>query len=264
MFDFRFDGDDGVAGHSLGNLILAALSRLDGRFPMAVERAGEILAIRGRVLPATGTDVRLEAQLVDGRHVEGESRIAAAGGRIRHLRLVPGSAAALPEARAAIADAQLVVIGPGSLYTSLIPVLLVDGIVEEIVRSGARVVLVMNLMTEPGETDGMTAADHVRAVRRHAPGLRIHDVLLAATPISPRRLEAYADRGARLVTADLAALRALGCRPVRRHVLADGDKIRHDPGRLAAALIGADAHPLGRGDHEVRSYPEVPHARQSM
>ena len=264
MFDFRFDGDDGVAGHSLGNLILAALSRLDGRFPMAVERAAEILAIRGRVLPATGADVRLEAQLVDGRHVEGESHIAAAGGRIRHLRLVPGSAAALPEARAALADAQLVVIGPGSLYTSLIPVLLVDGIVEEIVRSGARVVLVMNLMTEPGETDGMTAADHVRAVRRHAPGLRIHDVLLAATPISPRRLEAYADRGARPVAADLAALRALGCRPVRRHVLADGDKIRHDSGRLAAALIGADTHPLGSGPHEVHSYPEVRHARPSV
>jgi uncharacterized cofD-like protein len=264
MFDFRFDGSDGVAGHSLGNLILAALSRIDGRFPMAIERAGEILAIRGRVLPATGADVRLEAQLADGRHVEGESRIAAAGGRVQHLRLVPGAAAALPEARAALAGAELVVIGPGSLYTSLIPVLLVDGIVEEIVRSGARVALVMNLMTEPGETDGMTAADHVRAVRRHAPGLRIHDVLLAATPISPRRLAAYADRGARPVAADLAALRALGCRPVRRHVLADGEKIRHDPGRLAVALIGADIRHLGRGEHEVRSCSEGHHARQGM
>ena len=111
---------------------------------------------------------------------------------------------------------------------------------------------------------GMTAADHVRAIRRHAPGLRIHDVLLPATPISPRRLAAYADGGARPLAADLAALRALGCRPVRRHVLADGDKIRHDPGRLAAALLGADAHHLGRGEHEVHSYSEVHHARQGM
>jgi uncharacterized cofD-like protein len=192
--------------------------------------------------------------MADGRHVEGESRISGAGGRVRHLRLVPGPPPTLPEARAAIADAELVVIGPGSLYTSLIPVLLVDGIVEEIVRSGARVVLVMNLMTEPGETDGMTAADHVRAIRRHAPGLRIHDVLLAASPISPRRLQAYADRRAEPVLTDLAALRGLGCRPVRRHVLADGEKIRHDPGRLADAILGGAA----RGQYDAHAHAEVP------
>jgi uncharacterized cofD-like protein len=241
MFDFRFGGSDGLAGHSLGNLILTALSRLEDRFPAAVERAGEILGIRGRVLPATGADVRLVAELADGSLVEGESRIAAARGRIRRVRLVPDEAPVLPEAHCAIADAELVVLGPGSLYTSLIPVLLVRGIAEEITRSGARVVLVMNLMTEPGETDGMTAADHVRALRRHAPGLRIHDVILAATPVSSRLLQAYAASGARPVDGDLAALRALGCRPVRGQILAAGDKIRHDPRRLAAAVLRAAA-----------------------
>jgi len=237
MFDFRFDGGDGLAGHSLGNLILAALSRLEDRFPAAVARAGEFLDIQGSVLPATGADVRLLAELADGSRVEGESRIAAARGRIRRVRLVPDDVLALPEAQRAIAEADLVVIGPGSLYTSLIPVLLVRGIADEIARSGARVVLVMNLMTEPGETDGMTAADHVRAVRRHAPSLPIHEVILETTPISTRLLASYAALGARPVIADLAALRALGCRPVLERTLAVGDKIRHDPHRLAAAVI---------------------------
>jgi uncharacterized cofD-like protein len=239
MFDFRFDGSDALAGHSLGNLILAALSRLEDRFPAAVERAGEILGIRGRVLPVTGTDVRLVAELADGSHVEGESSIATMRGRIRRVRLVPDEASALPEVQRAITGAELVVIGPGSLYTSLIPVLLVRGIAEGIARSGARVVLVMNLMTEPGETDGMTAADHVRAIWRHAPGLPIHDVLLDANPVSAQLLGPYAACGARPVAADLAALRDLGCRAVRREIVADGEKIRHDPRRLAAAVLRA-------------------------
>src|SRR5438093_2575944 len=130
MFDFRFDGNDGLAGHSLGNLILAALSRLEDRFPAAVERAGEILGVRGRVLPVTGVDVRLVAELADGSHVEGESSIATVRGQIRRVRLLPDEASALPEAEQAIAGAELVVIGPGSLYTSLIPVLLVRGVAE--------------------------------------------------------------------------------------------------------------------------------------
>ncbi len=262
MFDFRFEGSDGVAGHNLGNLILTALSHLEGRFPEAVERAGEILGIRGRVLPATDSDVRLLAELADGSHVEGESRIAAARGQIRRVRLVPGAAAALPQARAAIADAELVVIGPGSLYTSLIPVLLVRGIAEAIRRSGARVLLVMNLMTEPGETDGMTAADHVRALRRHAPGLPIDDVLLAASPISPRVLAAYATCGAEPVAADVDALRALGCRPVRQRMVTARGRIRHEPRRLAAAVLGAaEEHRAGRQREQTREGHALPAPR---
>ena len=262
MFDFRFEGSDGVAGHNLGNLILTALSHLEGRFPEAVERAGEILGIRGRVLPATDSDVRLLAELADGSRVEGESRIAAARRRIRRVRLVPAAAAALPQARAAIADAELVVIGPGSLYTSLIPVLLVRGIAEAIRRSGARVLLVMNLMTEPGETDGMTAADHVRALRRHAPGLPIDDVLLAASPISPRVLAAYAACGAEPVAADLHALRALGCRPVRQRMVTARGRIRHEPRRLAAAVLGAaEEHRAGRQREQTREGHALPARR---
>jgi uncharacterized cofD-like protein len=264
MFDFRFRGSDGVAGHNLGNLVLAALSQLEGRFPAAVERAGEMLGIRGRVVPATGADVRLVAELADGSQVEGESRIAAgaAGRPIRRVRLVPGGATALPEARAAIADADVVVIGPGSLYTSLIPVLLVRGLVKEIERSGARVILVMNLMTEPGETDGMSAADHVRALLRHAPRLPIHDVLLAAGPISPRVRAAYAAYGAKPVAADLAALRALGCRPLRRPMVAARGWLRHEPRRLAAAILGIAAERRsGQADEEVRRRQPVSAAR---
>jgi len=237
MFDYRFDGGDGVAGHSLGNLILAALCRLEDRFPAAVQRAGEILGIRGRVLPATATNVHLVAELADGRTVPGESRIAAARGRIARIRLVPDDAVALPEARRAIAASDLVVIGPGSLYTSLIPVLLLRDLSDAIARSGARVALVMNLMTEPGETDGARVHDHVLAIRRHAPRMPIHDVLVNSAPIPSRLTERYAAEGAVPIAPDVHALHALGCRAVRADLLAPGHLVRHDPDKLARAVL---------------------------
>jgi uncharacterized cofD-like protein len=178
--------------------------------------------------------------------------------------LVPADAAALPEAVRAIAAADLIVIGPGSLYTSIIPVLLVRGIAEEISRSGARVVFVMNLMTEPGETDGMTAADHVCALLRHVPGMPVHEVLVAAMPTSSRLLAGYAASGARPVTADVAALRALGCRPVRRRLIAGGDKVRHDPRRLAAAVLRADQRHRWRDERAASpGPPSAPFGRPS-
>ncbi len=145
----------------------------------------------------------------------------------------------LPSADAvdAASRADLVIIGPGSLYTSLIPVLLVKGLREAIERSGARVVLVMNLTTEPGETDGYTAADHLVAIRRHAPDLPIHDVLLSSSPIPEDMVRAYAESEATPVAPNVELLRALGHRPVMRDLLGSGPKIRHDPHRLAAAIL---------------------------
>ena len=237
LFGFRFEGRRDVGGHSLGNLILTALSLSEGGLAEAVDRAAEVLAVRGRVLAATRADVSLVAELTGGAEVRGEAAITRAGGRIDRLRLAPDDAALEPRAVAALRAADLVVIGPGSLFTSLIPPLLLRGFSDAVAESGARVVLVMNVMTERGETDGLTAAQHVLALRRHAPRLPLHDVLLDTTPIPDEVRARYAAGGAAPVPADLREIEALGCRPVRRGLLAEGRKIRHDPRALAAALL---------------------------
>jgi uncharacterized cofD-like protein len=239
LFDFRFSGaaEPGVGGHNLGNLILTALSELQRDFLRGVESATELLAVRGRVLPATLADVTLVAEFADGSEVAGESRIAALRRTIHRVRLEPEGACPLPDARRAIGSADLVVLGPGSLYTSIIPVLLVRQLTRAIARSRARVVLVMNLMSEPGETEGYTPGDFVRAIRRHAPFLPIHDVLLNRAPI-PEALQArYAAHGAQPIPADAESLHALGCRAVARDLVGTGLKIRHDPDKLARAVL---------------------------
>lgn len=233
IFNFRFQGEVEMGDHSLGNLILTALSLSERDFCKAVERGSEILRVRGRVLPATAERVTLRAEFTDGSCIQGESQIASVRRPIQKVKLEPEESPALPQAREAIAAADLVVIGPGSLYTSLIPVLLAKGLAEAIAGSHARVVLVMNLMTEPGETDGYTAADHLLAIRRHAPQLPIHDVLLNAAPISREMTERYAAESAVPVSDGID----LGCRPVKRDLLEVGPKVRHDTHKLAQAVL---------------------------
>jgi uncharacterized cofD-like protein len=246
MFGFRFDGGGEVAGHSLGNLILTALSRLESDFVRAVERAGEMLSVRGRVLPSTLDDVTLVAELADGSYVERESRIAAVRRPIRRVHLRPREARALPAACQAILAADLILVGPGSLYTSLLPVLLVDELAAAVAQSRAHVVLVMNLMSEPGETDGYTAADFVRAFRRHVPHLPIHDVLLNTRPIAADLRQRYAAEGAVPMSLEGGALQALGCRPVEGDLLGVGPAIRHDPQKLAWAVLELAAEVAAR------------------
>lgn len=236
LFGFRFSGHGDVAGHSLGNLILTALSLVHGDFTEAIERAEEILGVRGRVLASTAQNVSLVGELDDGGHVRGESAIGRADGRVRRIRLEPEDAPLLPQAREALRRADLVVIGPGSLYTSVLPPLLLRGLPEAIEESGARVVLVMNVMTE-GESTGLSAAGHIQALRRHAPRLPIHDVLLNTTPIPHRMLARYAGLGAFPVACDERHIAALGCRVVKRQLLAASRKVRHDPRAVAAALL---------------------------
>lgn len=169
--------------------------------------------------------------------IEGESQISSVPRTIRSVFLEPQHPKAYARAVDAALRADLVVIGPGSLYTSLIPVLLVRELTDVIRRSGARVVLVMNLTTEPGETDGYTAADHLLAIRRHAPDMPIHDVLLNATPIPDKLVRAYSAARAVPVSPDVELLRALGYRPVMRDLLRQDAKIRHDPHKLADAIL---------------------------
>jgi uncharacterized cofD-like protein len=247
VFDFRFTRGHEVAGHSLGNLILTALTELEQDFARAVAQVGRMLSIRGRVLPSTTRNVVLKAELSDGTVIEGESRIAGARSPIRRLRLDPADAAAPPEALDALESADLVVLGPGSLYSSLVAVLLARELPEAIARSRARVVLVMNLMTEPGETDGYTGVDHLIAVRRHAPMLPIHEVLVNTAPLAPELVARYAAQGAAPVPADVKLLTALGLTVVEGDLLAAGNDVRHDPDKLGRALLARIGESEGRG-----------------
>lgn len=235
LFNFRFD--DKVGGHSLGNLMLTALTVLEKDFTRAVELAGKLLAVRGRVWPATADEVDLLAEFSDGSCAMGESCIASVGRSISRVSLVPAGARALPQAVGAIGAADLVVLGPGSLYTSLLPTLLVRDIVGAIAESQARVVLVMNLMSEPGETDGYCAMDVLDAIHRHAPELCIHSVVLNDATIPATLMRRYADEGASPITYDPASIQAAGYRPVCRPLLGDGPLVRHDPRKLAQALL---------------------------
>jgi len=237
IFDFRFHGDGELGGHNLGNLILTALAQMDGDLLGAIEWAAGALGVHGTVLPASLEPLMLRADYEDGSRVNGESHIAAVRRRIEQVSIRPAGARAFPQAIRAIQDADLVVIGPGSLYTSIMPVLLVREIADAIQRSVARVVLVMNLMTEPGETDGYSPVDFVAAIRRHAPGLTIHDVLMNNAPIPGNAAARYATGGAAAVEVDPNPLRFLGCAPALRNLLDEGMKIRHDSRKLGTAVL---------------------------
>ena len=237
LFDFRFHGKSELGGHNLGNLILTALSQMEEDLPGAIAWAADVLDVRGRVLPASLEPLTLRAAYEDGSCMDGESRIALRRRRIRRIFVRPAAARALPEAVEAIHQADLILIGPGSLYTSVMPVLLIHEIARAIERSPARVALVLNLMTEPGETDGYSAQDFVSAIQDHAPRLRVTDVLINCTPIADHRIDRYATEGADVVRIETDPLRFMGCAPALRDLLEDGEKVRHDPRKLGRAVM---------------------------
>jgi uncharacterized cofD-like protein len=245
LFDFRFRGEGELGGHNLGNLILTAMSQLEDDLLGAIAWASSVLAVHGRVLPASLEPLTLRADYEDGTCMDGESRIAAAPKRIERLSIRPAGARALPQALRAIHGADLIVIGPGSLYTSILPILLIHDIALAIEHSMARVLLVLNLMTEPGETDGYSAADFVLALQRHAPRLRIRDVLINNAPVGGPALARHEAKGGRPVAVDPDSLRFLSCAPVLRDQLEEGAHVRHDSRKLAHAV-------LELADEEVR------------
>jgi len=237
LFQFRFAGGEGLSGHSFGNLFLAALTELTGDFPQAILTAERVLSVRGRILPATLAAVQLRGHGISGRIYEGESLIGRAHERLARIELVPAAPAAHPPALAALRDADLVVLGPGSLYTSILPNLLLPELRDALAAAAAPVVLVVNLMTQPGETDGLDAADHLAALEAHV-GDGVVDALLAHRgELDEERLAPYRAEGAAPVTVDRAALAAHGVRALERHLVAAGGLVRHDPERLADALL---------------------------
>jgi len=237
LFQYRFPAGRGLAGHSFGNLFLTALTNVTGDFPEAVRVSAQVLAIRGRIFPATAQNVTLKAELENGTIVAGETNISRSRVRIRRVRLVPRRVHPVPDVIAAIRAADLVLVGPGSLYTSIIPNLLVEGVVKAIVASRARCVYIANLMTQPGETQHYSVADHVRAIYEHTrPGL-FDSVVINRTPASRRLLRRYQAQKAEPVRPSLAELDRMGLRYVTADLLHQDGVIRHDQTRLADLLL---------------------------
>jgi uncharacterized cofD-like protein len=237
LFQYRFPSGRGLSGHSFGNLFLAALTKVTGDFPEAVRLSAQVLAIRGRIFPSTAENVTLEAELENGRVVAGETKISRSRRRIREVRLVPRRARPLPEVLEAIREADLVLVGPGSLYTSIIPNFLVAGVADAVMRSRATRVYIANLMTQPGETQGYSVADHVRAIYEHTRKGLFDWVVVNRTPVTPRVLRRYRAEGAEPVRPAFAELQGLGPRCVAGDLLHQDGVVRHDQRRLARLLL---------------------------
>lgn len=237
LFDYRFPAGRGLKGHSFGNLFLTALTSVTGDFPRAVKVCSEVLAIVGRIYPSTAANVALEARLADGTVVSGESRISHSRSRIERVSLKPRRCRPLPETLEAIAAADLITLGPGSLFTSVIPNLLVEGIPEAIQASPAVKAYIVNLMWQPGETTGFSAADHICAILRHAPGRLLDQVAVNTRPISEELRRQYARKHAMPVELDLDRIRAMGLSVVSGDLLEETVKIRHSPAALARIAL---------------------------
>ncbi len=237
LFQYRFHAGRGLSGHSFGNLFLTALTHVTGDFAEAVRVSGEVLAIRGRIFPATLENVSLAALMSDGSTVLGETKIARRGKKIRRLSLRPRQVNPLPEVLEAIREANLILIGPGSLYTSILPNLLVSGVAEAIEKSSATRVYIANLMTQPGETDGLSLAEHVAALYDHTRRKLIDWVVASNQAVSPSVAGRYRKEGAEPVRVDLPKLQRMGVRTLLDNLLEEHGVVRHNAARLSRLLI---------------------------
>jgi uncharacterized cofD-like protein len=249
MFNYRFEGDSALRGHSLGNLLIAAMTDIMGGFDHAILAASEVLAIRGAIYPSTLEHVRLRATLEDGNVLLGETAISGEHvvgsqvpqhAKISRLEIEPASAEPVNQAIAAIENAHVVVIGPGSLYTSVLPNLVIRKIGETLRKSSACRVYVGNIMTQPGETERYTVEDHVHAIIDHA-GPALDAVIVNNGIPSSEVLSTYAAKDQFPVTYELDRIREMGITPIPMDVTGDGNWVRHDPDALADAVFVAFA-----------------------
>ncbi len=241
LFRYRFRGNGALGGHSFGNLFLAALTEVTGDFSEAVKLSSEILAIKGRIFPATTSDVHLVAELLDGNVVHGESEISKVGTKIKNIRLEPEKCEPLPEALSAIENADIITVGPGSLYTSLVPPILVQGAAEAIGKSSAIKLFVCNLMTQPGETDGYNSRKHLEIVKEYAPTLDFDYIVINSRPISAKQLSLYGHEGASQLglrgSISPTSINFDNVEIVHADLLDEGEKVRHNPERLAQTIL---------------------------
>lgn len=239
LFRYRFAGKGELGGHSFGNIFLAALSGVTGDFAEAVRLSSEILASKGRIYPATTANVRLAAELEDGSVVRGESKIGRVGGGIKRLYLEPASCKPMPEALQAVREADIITLGPGSLFTSLLPPLLVEGMPQAIAESPAVKIFICNLMTQPGETDGFTSRKHLEVVKQYAPEIQFDLIIVNDRPISEKQAELYKHEGAEQIGihGSIGDSPIEGARIIYDNLLDEGEMVRHNPKKLAGLVL---------------------------
>lgn len=238
LFKYRFTNGEGLEGHSFGNLFLTALYDITGDMVSAVRASSRVLSIRGRVLPATLDDMKLVAEMEDGRIIHGESTIPEAHGKIKRLFTEPANCKALPDVIQAIRDAELIILGPGSLYTSVIPNLLIKEISEEIIKSKAKKIYVCNIMTQPGETDNYTVSDHLKALIQHAGSNKIVDAVLVNDYLPDNLAGKYQEAGSYPVKLDVSEVKKLGIKIFAKKLIQDSREglVRHSSTRVARAV----------------------------
>ena len=238
LFQYRFRNGEGLEGHSFGNLFLTALCSITGDMVRAVKESSNVLSIRGRVLPSTLDDMKLVAEMEDGRIIHGESNIPEAHGKIKRLFTDPQNCHALTDVISAIRDAELIILGPGSLYTSVIPNLLIQEISHEIAKSNAKKIYVCNIMTQPGETDGYSVCDHVNAIMKHAGSKKVIDAVLVNDFMPSNLAKKYEMAGSYPVKLDFENLKKLGVKLVTRKLIEDSKEglVRHSSNRVARAI----------------------------
>lgn len=236
LMQYRFTGDSPLAGHNFGNLFLAAMTDITWDFEAAIKESSKVLAVRGQVLPATLENIILKAELIDGSMIYGETKISRSKLPIRRLYIEPEESRPVPEALIAIKEADVIIIGPGSLYTSIIPNLLVKEIATAIKSSAALKIYICNAMTQPGETDNYTASDHIKAIVTHS-GEGLMDIALVNTdPVPSEILERYHEEGAQPVNADFDKIKNYGVTPLGAKVISKSKVIRHDGFKLAKMI----------------------------
>lgn len=260
LFQYRFKSGEGLEGHSFGNLFLTALTGVTGDFSKAVEDSATILATRGHIYPATTANSQLYAVMHDGSYVRGETNITASDKRIVELRMAPANAKPLPKTLEAIEQADLITIGPGSLFTSLVPNLLVRDVSKAIQQSRAIKAFVCNLMTQANESLGLTASDHIRALYKHARHEFFDYALVNSTPASAALQQKYAEQQQSPIEADLERIEALGVKPILGDYLLEG--MRED-GLIARHNTNNVAHDLLRLMMELREVPVSASRQQS-
>ncbi len=239
LFQYRFSGDGPLSGHNFGNLFLAALSEMTGDFAEAVRLSSEILASKGHIYPASVSNITITAQLNDGVEVRGETNISKVGPRIKRLFLEPPNSKPHVDALEAIRGADLITVGPGSLFTSLLPPLLVPDVEAEFKTAKGVKVFICNLMTQPGETDGMTASKHLQIVSEHAPGIRFDYIFLNNALISDDQRKKYDAEGAEQIGihGSIDGTTIGQTKVIHTDLLASGQLVRHDNDRLASILL---------------------------
>lgn len=237
LMQYRFTGDSPLAGHCFGNLFIAAMAQAEGGMEEGLNATSQILKVRGRVIPSTLDDIQLQAEMSDGTVVAGESKIPEAHKRIRKMMMKPADAPATNGAVEAIEQSDVLIFGPGSLYTSVIPNVLIDGIREAIVESDAIKIYICNVMTQPGETDGYGAYEHVKALIDHVGKQFLDYVIVNDEKITTEQLKQYYAEGAMPVTPDIEKIRRLGITVVPASLISKNDLVRHDPKKLSRVLI---------------------------